>query len=281
MSKKTAKTTPKPAAKPTRKPVPTKGGDEDQGPDVHQGNEPEHAVTPATPRSTKAQQSAGGGSTPRDLHMDLTQRQEDALNLEDELHDGQDLERDPNNSATGQAGAGVNPAPRAGATSVNAPPRPAVSSIQRNLEQLRTAQSIRDRREGKVDSKTDESAGERRAARATVLAGVGTSKGRIKVMATEAGYYDHARRRPGDVFSIDATTLEEDEKDEKGKTLRKAGDVAAFSDKWMVRVNDKTREKVSSSNEHIREQHDEILGARHGRGQETVGDDDDYNPLDA
>lgn len=71
---------------------------------------------------------------------------------------------------------------------------------------------------------------------------------RIKVRALETGYYDHARRREGDVFIAD-------EKD--------------FSKRWMERVSTGTPERVSTAQESIDKQNAELKASRLG----TAGDD--------
>lgn len=63
----------------------------------------------------------------------------------------------------------------------------------------------------------------------------------LKVRATQLGYYDHVRRRPGDVFVVDASQ---------------------FSAKWMETVDGATPERVTTAAQAIRQQHDEILGTR-------------------
>jgi hypothetical protein len=181
-------------------------------------------------------------------------------------------DRDPNNSAVFTDPPAGNPPAHPGETSVNQAPRAAVSSEQLDQEQQRTADSLRDRAEGKVDSKTAESAGQRRAARANVIANLSPGTDRVKVRATEPGYYDHARRRAGDVFTIDATPLEEDIKETKnGKTRvrRKAGEIAAFSDRWMEFVDDRERESVSTSTEALGAFNRAGLAARR-RGEEVL-----------
>jgi hypothetical protein len=62
---------------------------------------------------------------------------------------------------------------------------------------------------------------------------------RIRVRATRLGYYDHARRREGDVFTI--------------------ADEAAFSSKWMQKVAANTPESLSTSQTAIQREHDRIL----------------------
>ena len=64
----------------------------------------------------------------------------------------------------------------------------------------------------------------------------------IKVRATRVGYYDHARRREGDVFTI--------------------ANEQAFSKNWMEVVDPRTRERLTTAPQALRQQHDEILGGR-------------------
>ncbi len=96
--------------------------------------------------------------------------------------------------------------------------------------------------------------------------------GPVRVRATQLGYYDNERKRPGDVFSIASPAL--------------------FSKRWMEHVDPRTPEKTTGPNEALRQQHDEILGARHGdpdrilpqTGPDDVPDDledDGDNPLGA
>lgn len=82
---------------------------------------------------------------------------------------------------------------------------------------------------------------------------------RIKVRALQMGYYDHARRREGDVFYLES---------EKH-----------FSKKWMVRVDEATPERVTTAKQALQQQHDEIMASRTpgaGTGEEPGG----TNPLD-
>jgi hypothetical protein len=82
----------------------------------------------------------------------------------------------------------------------------------------------------------------------------------IRVEATRLGYYDHVRRRPGDVF-----------------TIAQASD---FSRKWMRRVDADTPERITTPNQALAQQHDEILAMRHTPPSEAnrpgiqVGPDD-------
>ena len=63
--------------------------------------------------------------------------------------------------------------------------------------------------------------------------------GPFKVRAIAPGYYDLVRRRDGDVFTI--------------KNQQE------FSSKWMVRVPASTPDKVTTGQEEINRQHDEVL----------------------
>jgi hypothetical protein len=63
-----------------------------------------------------------------------------------------------------------------------------------------------------------------------------------KVRALKMGYYDHVRRREGDVFILNDPANE-------------------FSSKWMEYVDARTPTKVTTGAEDLRKKHDEILGA--------------------
>jgi len=62
----------------------------------------------------------------------------------------------------------------------------------------------------------------------------------VKVRATLMGYYDHARRRPGDVFTIAS-----------GKD---------FSPRWMEVVPGNTPDKLTGAKAALEKIHDEIIG---------------------
>ena len=79
---------------------------------------------------------------------------------------------------------------------------------------------------------------------------------RIRVRATQDGYYDHVLRRDGDVFTIKSET--------------------EFSTRWMERVPMTTPESVTGSNAELARQHDTIM---RDRAAMPVLDDDD--PLGA
>jgi hypothetical protein len=67
------------------------------------------------------------------------------------------------------------------------------------------------------------------------------------------GYYDHARRREGDVFLI--------------------ADERAFSEKWMERVDVRTPERMTTAAQSLRQHHDKILGGQVVTGaQDVLGD---------
>jgi hypothetical protein len=85
---------------------------------------------------------------------------------------------------------------------------------------------------------------------------------RIKVRATQMGYYGEARRREGDVFRLT--------------------DPAHFSEKWMEYVDPRVPEKTTTVEEALREEHQEIREARErersaapGTEGDPIGDGDD------
>src|SRR5262245_41547384 len=87
---------------------------------------------------------------------------------------------------------------------------------------------------------------------------------RIKVRAIRQGYYDHIRRHEGDVFYI---AKEQD-----------------FSAVWMEAVDPRTPERVTTTAEALRRQHDEILAGRIPASGTPLVDDEpdaDKNPLGA
>lgn len=131
----------------------------------------------------------------------------------------------------------------------------------------------------------------------------------LKVRAIQTGYYDDKLRRVGDVFEIDAASLEEviarefatgtlqpvdRERGPNGKYSRKeliqmaleddkdlpkpARDAmpAGFSKKWMEVVDRDTPESITSHNEMLRRQHDEEITAR-----SIAADAKQDNPLGA
>jgi hypothetical protein len=83
----------------------------------------------------------------------------------------------------------------------------------------------------------------------------------FKVEAIQMGFYDLKRRRPGDVFMVEP---------------------AMFSEKWMRRVDPATPEKITTGNQDLRKQHDEILQQKI-KDSATNGPDagSGPNPIDA
>ena len=75
------------------------------------------------------------------------------------------------------------------------------------------------------------------------------------VRATQLGYYDHARRRPGDVFSMTEIDAYGGRKSEDGKRVSRPCS-------WVVPVDPRTPERISGSQQAINDRHDEILGGR-------------------
>jgi hypothetical protein len=87
---------------------------------------------------------------------------------------------------------------------------------------------------------------------------------RLKVMATQTGYFGEKRRREGDVFTL--------------KT------VAEFSQRWMVWVDPRTRERITTGAQALRKFHDEAMRAKSPgvlTDDETPGFDPSENPLGA
>jgi len=74
---------------------------------------------------------------------------------------------------------------------------------------------------------------------------------RIKVEAVQVGYYDHKRLRIGDVFTIDGTRFPEGHK--------QAGEIQAFSKRWMKLADPSAPESTTTPNQAIRREHDAIL----------------------
>jgi len=81
----------------------------------------------------------------------------------------------------------------------------------------------------------------------------------IRVRATQLGYYDHVRRRPGDVFTIRSEQ--------------------EFASVWMEKVDPRTPERVTTAANALREEH-ERLRALKEQGSPIVGPDDVPDDLD-
>lgn len=77
--------------------------------------------------------------------------------------------------------------------------------------------------------------------------------GRIRVRATQTGYYGEQRRREGDVFVINKAS--------------------EFSERWMEVVEGKVPLKTTGPQEALNKKHDEILGGVAERPKDR--DDDD------
>jgi hypothetical protein len=75
----------------------------------------------------------------------------------------------------------------------------------------------------------------------------------LKVRATQTGYYDHARRREGDVFVVEAHD---------------------FSEKWMERVAPDTPTQVTTAQQALTQAHVETV-AQATRGGAMTGTDRD------
>lgn len=122
--------------------------------------------------------------------------------------------------------------------------------------------------------------------------------GTIRVRAIKNGYYDDVRRRVGDVFDLHPRkgTFTVQDEDENGKPLltdtipptritHEEDDVELsaedqFSPKWMEKVDGSTPKKITTGNQVLKKQHDEVIRARHAPAEPTgsravIGDDED------
>ena len=59
----------------------------------------------------------------------------------------------------------------------------------------------------------------------------------VRVRATSIGYYGHQRRKVGECFFIDGKLT-------KNVAGREDGEIQAFSDKWMVKVDEKATDEI-------------------------------------
>jgi hypothetical protein len=71
----------------------------------------------------------------------------------------------------------------------------------------------------------------------------------IKVRATAMGYYDTARRRIGDVFTL--------------------SDPVDFAPSWMAHAAATTPERITTGQQELRQHHDEEIAARRGDAPAT------------
>lgn len=97
---------------------------------------------------------------------------------------------------------------------------------------------------------------------------------RIRVRATRTGYYEHVRRREGDVFTLIPRTIPVMDR----KTGKPTGDSRIltakeqFSEVWMELAPATARESVSTSKQHITKEHDKIIRENMGLG-DPAGED--------
>lgn len=115
----------------------------------------------------------------------------------------------------------------------------------------------------------------------------GPEGGPIRVRALKTGYYDDVRRRPGDVFDLhprEGTFTEKvvDEKTGEVKTEKATSTPLTkevekvlsaedqFSKKWMEKVPADTPLSLTSGNQALRQQHDEIMAGKRARGGPAV-----------
>lgn len=119
---------------------------------------------------------------------------------------------------------------------------------------------------------------------------------RIRVVATRMGYYQHKRRREGDVFSLvplrtvrraEQADCDKDPKLTIGMVLKDPktklpipcimSASQQFSDKWMEVVDADVRTSITSVKEGMRKEHDKILLDKYphlaGSDDEEEGDD--------
>jgi hypothetical protein len=155
---------------------------------------------------------------------------------------------------------------RPAASGSSAQARPAASATPRLRQSLQR---------GGVTPHEGSSAATRRAVRQQNKAGSASrSRGGIKVRATQTGYYNNERQRPGDVFVISDERYPRDHP--------KQGQVIEFSDRWMEPVNPETPMRTTSPNQSIQKEHDRILQQKYGDGADAgraadadaLGDDD-------
>jgi len=117
--------------------------------------------------------------------------------------------------------------------------------------------------------------------------------GTIRVRATATGYYEHTRRREGDVFDLKpregvVTEVIRENPDDPNSNpkldprthlpltrtvTRTITAEEQFSDRWMERVDDDEQERISTSRDAIRKAHDEMLGGR-TRQEDVIGADE-------
>src|SRR6267378_3876618 len=117
---------------------------------------------------------------------------------------------------------------------------------------------------------------------------------KIRVVATRIGFYQHKRRREGDVFvlvplrTVKRATQEDCDKDKKltiGMVLKDPKTkmpipviktaIEQFSDRWMEIVADDRRSSITSIKEGMRQEHDKILLDKYPELAGRSDDDED------
>lgn len=100
-------------------------------------------------------------------------------------------------------------------------------------------------------------------------------RGPFRVMATSMGYYDLKRRRIGDVFTVRGPLFED------GEVVRRPGGpiVTDFSPKWMERVPQNTPERITTGQQQLARDHDDLLKSRSPALIVNDEPDADKNPL--
>jgi hypothetical protein len=96
---------------------------------------------------------------------------------------------------------------------------------------------------------------------------------RVQVKDDETGYFDHIRRREGDVFTIPdepRRPLVEIERRVFGDVVDAVADAngtipLAFSFKWMTPVRPSTPERITSAPEALKQSHDRVLAEKAGQ----------------
>lgn len=92
---------------------------------------------------------------------------------------------------------------------------------------------------------------------------------RFKVRAVRDGYYDHIRRREGDVFVVNESAFS-DAHGDPAVTHRRAG--------WMERVNERTPERVTGSQDAVDRVNNQLREERLPQGTQFARDDEN-DPL--
>lgn len=97
---------------------------------------------------------------------------------------------------------------------------------------------------------------------------------RMKVRALRPGYYDLKRYRDGDVFYIDGAIdnrkqiLVPGSMPPEYRDNPKYGTVAAFSELWMEEVDGRTPERITTGQQRINREHDQVRRERAGLSTE-------------